>query len=245
MKSIIAIAAILSLLLTLTPVAQGQSIPVSIETRAVFTRSAVSLGEQWNGTHDRTMPELVVTGLLDRNWRLRYSLVPSYRFESSVLNAHSFVVNGIQFRETQQSAANAAQTAKEQKPIALSWHHQTTNRLDLMPLVNSPIRPVVAAQWVSASLTATGERDGKTVEAEETWRSMLWAVGGYVRTQGDRGAVEIQVVAGDRLTRAEALIFWWVQPGVSLTGGYAWEKWKIGELTVDRRGPWVGVRGEW
>jgi hypothetical protein len=183
-----------------------------------------------------------VLALLSNRWQFKYSFSPGWSFEAHALNASSFVVNGTEFRETQKEKQGKK---GDPKPVALSWQRGADNRIELTAIVNSPIRPMVIGEWVNVSLTATGEKDSKPIEAAESFRAFLWAVGGSFQARGNRWLGELSMCAGDRLVRSECMFVYWVAPGWSVLGGYQYEAWRIGELKVKCGAPLLGLQYDW
>jgi hypothetical protein len=222
--------------------AQASTFPISIDARALFSHHSVQFGDQWSGIKDQTRLELNLLALLGEHWRFRYSFNPGWNFEDHALNANSFVVNGIEFRETQKEKQGKK---GDPKPILLSWQHGADNRMELTAIVNSPVRPMIIGEWVGVSLTATGEKEGKPIEATESFRAFLWAIGGNFQVRGDRWLGDLTACAGDRLVRAECILVYRVAPGWSMLGGYEYEAWKVGELRVKCGAPVLGLWCDW
>jgi len=220
------------------------SIDFAFHAQPILWKETISFrNDQWNGAFSQTRTEVGVSANLLDWLRVRYSLVPTLTVTDIITPTKSFVVNQVDFGVTSTTngqGSNGTSTGTP-KPVSLEWTEATNHKLTFTGLINYSLKPCAVLKIPTYTLTATSERDGKVIKESETFRRVLWGLGGNIDYTSGRTKVEALFVGSPQYLLAEGKYSCRLLFGLSGFLGGFWEQIKFGDLKVINYGPWAGA----
>lgn len=138
----------------------------------------------------------------------------------------------------------------QQKPVTIDYASGCDHAVSFTWLINYPVQPLFYGKWAIATVSATGEVDGKVVTGSEEFRKFFPAVGLALNIWPEtpnisRVAPNIWFAAGDRYSKVEGTLSapLWSDIGLRIGGFY--EHMDMGELRVRNTGFLLGGVIQW
>lgn len=216
---------------------QPPSYPVGVSLDVLSMRQAVNLRGQWETSLNRPIIRFSASTALTRRLRFQYQLTTRLAITDSVVPSNGLEIGGTEFGSTDQQ-----QGQQDKKPVTIDYASGCDHAIQFTLGVNNTIQPLVMGKWAVATVSATGEQDGKQVSVTEEFKRTFWAVGASFRTAAPY-PVEVMCVAGDRYSRIEGSVSAPFARDIWLRLGGGYEHEDFGDLKS--RNTWGFVGGGW